>query len=86
VEQVIVSHAENQSAGTTQCIWGVICLIVGLFIFGIPCGFIAAHLGGEGIKNGAGTFGGVVRVGGWVEVVMTIIGLILAVAGRTAVP
>ena len=36
---------------------GLLALIVGIFVFGIPCSLLAIHLGKAGISHGATTFG-----------------------------
>lgn len=61
------------------------CPDCGLFVFGIPCGLIAAHLGSEGIKHGMTTFGTVVKVGGWAEVILTALGIVAMIAGHSSV-
>lgn len=59
------------------CAYGVIALIVGWFILGIPCGLLAAHWGQAAIDHGARGFGAFVRVCGWIEVALSVIGIVL---------
>ena len=67
------------------CVWGRIALGVGIFAFGIPCGLLALYLGSEGIKRGAPTFGTVVKLGGWAEIILTAIGVIATVTAAHGV-
>lgn len=55
-EETVYSKATSTSEGVSYCLWGVVALIVGLFIFGIPCGLLATHLGKEGVNHGSSTF------------------------------
>jgi len=71
--------------GVSYCVWGVVALIVGLFILGIPCGVTAIYLGNQGIKNGATMFGRIVNVSGWVEVVVTALGVLAMISQSSGV-
>jgi hypothetical protein len=77
----ITADSRSTSSGVGYCVWGVIALIVGIFFAGIPLGLAAAHLGNEGINYGSMTFGKAVRAAGWIEVIVTIIGLVAMLAG-----
>jgi hypothetical protein len=79
---VLRSNSTDTSDGLGYCLGGMAALLVGFFIFGIPCGLLAIRLGNEGIKRGATTFGPVVKVGGWVETLGTtlVLGATLAAA------
>ena len=83
MEHAASSEAIGANDGINYCMWGVAALVVGLLIFGIPCGLLAAHLGGEGVKHGATTFGAIVKLGGWAEVIMTILGIVVIAAGHS---
>ena len=63
-------------AGSRPCVWGAIALGMGLFVLGIPCGLLAIYLGSAGVKQGATTFGTVVKVGGWAELILTVVRLV----------
>jgi hypothetical protein len=56
--------------GASYAVGGVICLIAGLFIFGVPCALLAINLGGKAARNGAVGFGNFVRVAAWIELVL----------------
>ena len=82
--QLQISPGQTIS-GSRHCVGGVIALGVGIFAFGIPCGLLALYLGSEGIKRGATTFGTVVKLGGWAEIVLTAIGVIATVTATHGV-
>ncbi|MFA4029328.1 MAG: hypothetical protein GDYSWBUE_002208 [Candidatus Fervidibacterota bacterium] len=48
---------------------------------GIVMGPLAIHLGGEGVKRGNMVFGNIVKLGGWVETILTVIGILAMIAG-----
>jgi hypothetical protein len=67
-------------SGIRHCVWGVMALVVGIFVFGIPCGLLAIRLGSVGATHGAPTFGTVVKLGGWTEIILTAIGLVAMIS------
>ena len=85
MEEAVYPKSTTANDGISYCVWGMVALIVGLFIFGIPCGLLATHLGSEGIKHEAVTFGTVVKVGGWAEVIITALGIVAMMAGNAGV-
>jgi len=42
---------------------------------------LAIHLCGEGIRRGTVMFGTVVKLGGWVETILTVIGILAMIVG-----
>ena len=85
MQDVLRSASTRTSNGIGYCVGGMAALLVGNFVFGIPCGLLAIHLGSEGIKRGATTFGTVVKLGGWAEIVLTAIGVIATVTAAHGV-
>jgi hypothetical protein len=67
--------------GLSFCVWGVVCLIGGLFVFGIPLGIAAISLGGRAAERGHPTFGGFLRVAGWIEIVLSVVGIVAMASG-----
>lgn len=63
------------------CWAGIAALVVGFFVLGVVMGPLAIHLGSEGIRRGAPVFGTVVKLGGWIETVLTVIGILAMIAG-----
>lgn len=82
MEEAVYPKSTSANDGISYCVWGVVALVMGVFIFGIPCGLLAAHLGSEGIKHEAVTFGTVVKVGGWTEVIITALGIVAMTLGN----
>ncbi len=70
--------------GIAYCVGGVLALIVGIFMLGIPCGVTAIYLGNQGIKHGATTFGKIVNVSGWIETVGTALGIVAMIAAQSS--
>jgi hypothetical protein len=70
----------TESSGVGLAWAGVVALVVGVFALGIPAGLAAASLGRHAAQRGSSTFGRVVQVLGWIEVVVTAL-LLLAIAG-----
>ncbi|MDZ7292891.1 MAG: hypothetical protein ONB44_24125 [candidate division KSB1 bacterium] len=82
MEAKAYSETLSPSNGIGYCIGGSVALIVGLFVFGIPCGLLAISLGKKGIAHGANVFGAIVKVGGWIEVVATFIGFVFMMGAQ----
>lgn len=78
-EQTAETTADK--SGLTYCWAGVVALVVGLFIAGIIMGPLAIHFGSEGVRRGAHVFGTIVKLGGWVETILTAIGILAMILG-----
>ncbi|MFQ5859849.1 MAG: hypothetical protein ACE5LU_30000 [Anaerolineae bacterium] len=76
------AHPEpTTNDGIGYCVGGVVALIVGYFALGIVMGLLAVHLGNRGIEHGATTFGTIVKVGGWLETILTGVGIVAMIVG-----
>jgi len=75
------AEAAADKSGLAYCWAGVAALVVGFFVLGIVMGPLAIHLGGEGVKRGNMVFGNIVKLGGWVETILTVIGILAMIAG-----
>jgi hypothetical protein len=67
------SAAEN---GGAYAVGGMICLIIGLFVLGIPLSLLAINLGRKAAERGLSTFGAIIQVAAWIELTLTLIALV----------
>ncbi len=66
---------ENSDDGSLYYVGGFLALMVGLKVAGIICGPLAIYLGSQAVKHDEPTIGKIVIVGGWIETVLSILGI-----------
>lgn len=70
-----ITTARTSTNNNASAYWigGIIALVVGWFVLGIPCSLLAIHLGGKAIEHGAKTAGKIVRWSGWVLLLLMVL-------------